>query len=392
VSADPREGAPGAYVDAPDDGARTSRQWRRVAPRLAPPRRSLALARVALVAAACIALLIGVVVSRRGGEVATFEGTSIEGHGAGQTLRLPDGSAVVVSDATLLRVVRWSPMRVDLELERGEATLDVTHVEGRTWVVGAGRYDVRVVGTRFTVRRDADADRVSVDVERGRVEIVERDHGVARSLGAGESWQAAPAAAAPSSRASAAISASAAPTDPPSSAPSADPTGAPSEAPGARAASSPSWEELARARRFKEAYETIGASGFGSAVDAADAERLLRLAEVARASGHLRDAERAFDTLRRAHRSDPRAAMAAFELGRLRLDALGDPGGAAEALADAMALSPGAPFREDAEARRVQALEASGARGACEAARAAYLTRYPRGVHAAVVSARCPTK
>jgi transmembrane sensor len=103
----------------------------------------------------------------------------------------------------------------------------------------------------------------------------------------------------------------------------------------------------------------------------------------------VRDAERALDTLRKRHRGDPRAALAAFELGRLRLDTLGNPAGAAEALTDAITLAPGASFREDAEARRVQALDASHARAACAAARDAYLARYPKGAHAAVVHARC---
>src|SRR5262249_5733343 len=130
---------------------------------------------------------------------------------------------------------------------------------------------------------------------------------------------------------------------------------------------------------------------FSRAVEAAGPEKLFRLAEVARASGHMRDAERAFDTLRKRHRSDGRAALAAFELGRLRLDTLGNPGGAAEALSDAIMLAPGASFREDAEARRVQALAASHATSACAAARDAYLARYPNGAHVAVVRSRCGT-
>jgi hypothetical protein len=116
---------------------------------------------------------------------------------------------------------------------------------------------------------------------------------------------------------------------------------------------------------------------------------LLETANAARLAGHPRDAAQAFDALRSRYRGDPRAGLAAFELGRLRLDSLGDPAGAVEAFADAMALSPGAGFREDAEARRVEALDRMHD-GRCRAARQTYLARYPSGLHAAAVGARCP--
>ena len=117
---------------------------------------------------------------------------------------------------------------------------------------------------------------------------------------------------------------------------------------------------------------------------------LLQTANDARLAGRPREAAAAFDALRRHYRGDPRAGLAAFELGRLRLDALGDPGGAAEALADSIALAPGATFREDAEARLVEALDRAHDGGRCTAARRAYLARFPGGLHAASVAARCP--
>ena len=117
---------------------------------------------------------------------------------------------------------------------------------------------------------------------------------------------------------------------------------------------------------------------------------LLQAANDARLAGHTREAASAFDNLRRHYRNDPRAGLAAFELGRLRLDSLGDPGGAAEAFADSIALAPGATFREDAEARLVEALDRAHDAGRCAAARRGYLARFPNGLHAASVAARCP--
>jgi transmembrane sensor len=112
-------------------------------------------------------------------------------------------------------------------------------------------------------------------------------------------------------------------------------------------------------------------------------------AQRARAEGRSSDAARAFDRLRRGYPRDPRAALSAFELGRLRLDVLGDPQGAEEALRDAMALGPSSPFREDAEARRVEALARMGDAGACGAARTAYLARWPNGTYRRAVELGC---
>jgi transmembrane sensor len=112
-------------------------------------------------------------------------------------------------------------------------------------------------------------------------------------------------------------------------------------------------------------------------------------AQRAQAEGRTVDAARTFDRIRRIYPRDPRAALAAFELGRLRLDTLGDPRGAEEALRDAIALGPGSPFREDAEARRVDALGRMGDAGGCAAARAAYLARWPNGTYRRAVELGC---
>ena len=89
----------------------------------------------------------------------------------------------------------------------------------------------------------------------------------------------------------------------------------------------------------------------------------------------------------REHPRDPRAGLAAFELGRLRMDRLGDMPGAVQALEQAVALAPGAELREDALARLVAASAAAHDHAVCTRARARYLTEYPSGVHHRTVSA-----
>ena len=116
---------------------------------------------------------------------------------------------------------------------------------------------------------------------------------------------------------------------------------------------------------------------------------LLEAAQRAQREGRLREAAADYDRLRRDYRGDARAALAAFELGRIRLGPLADPRGATRAFQDAIALAPGAPFREDADAHLVEAYDALGDAKHCASARAAYLARYPNGLHAAAVSGRC---
>jgi hypothetical protein len=68
---------------------------------------------------------------------------------------------------------------------------------------------------------------------------------------------------------------------------------------------------------------------------------------------------------------------------------LGDLRGAVSAFRRAIALAPGAGFKEDAMARLVDAYAALGERAQCRTARDAYLASYPRGVHATVVAKKC---
>jgi hypothetical protein len=252
-------------------------------------------------------------------------------------MTLGDGSHVRLRDSARVRIEHADAHKVEITLVQGTAEFDVVHVPGRDFVVHAERIDVVDVGTRFVVTRDAASTRV--EVREGRVDL--RDPaGVlpTRTISAGESWSNTITA---SSRAETAVeSASAAASSPPVR----------------KAALTP--------------------------------KELLEAADTARIAGHSREAATLLDEVRRHHRGDVRAALAAFQLGRLRLDALSDPSGAVEAFDDTIALAPNAPFREDAEARRVEALERA-RDPRCHEARETYLTRYPKGLHVVEVKARC---
>jgi len=282
----------------------------------------------------------------------------------GTRVTLADGSSVQLGAATRARLASAQPKAIRIDLDRGVVEIDATHVDGRSFVVGAGAYEVHVVGTHFWVERHP-GDDIVVRVDRGAVEVVSAsgaEGGETRRLAAGERWSAPDGTrpqvslASPATEAASDGSATPAPIRP-------------QEVPPPQVASAAA--NPLPSRRDETARELFD-----------DAQR-------ARADGRADDAARAFDRLRRTFPRDPRSALAAFELGRLRLDVLGDARGAEEALRDAIALGPFSPFREDAEARRVEALGRMGDSSACAAARAAYLARWPNGTYRRAVEVGC---
>jgi len=346
------------FVEPDVDDKRIDRAWATVS---SQPVRSWPVWRTMALAGALAAVAVLVVVMRSRPTANDLAGVVVES-GLSQTVTLPDGSSATLRDHARLRYDRVQSDRVEATLERGEVLFDVRHTPSRAFVVHAGAFDVIDRGTRFVVGVDGDGDGVRVSVETGSVEIA-RSGGSepGRTLSGGESWTSTPSTAA-------------VPTVPPVVAAPSAPESPVTE--GSSTAPSASPADIAPAQPAPPS--------------APGPRELLQEANDARLAGRPRDAATAFDTLRRRYRSDPRAGLAAFELGRLRLDTLGDPGGAAEAFADSIALAPGATFREDAEARLVEALDRAHDGGRCAAARQGYLARFPNGLHAASVAARCP--
>lgn len=333
--------------------------------------------------AAAAALVLVLALSRQGAGPSAVEGGSFSNVSAGPALlKLVDGSELQVAPSGRVDFQALSTESVRLVLSKGWVELDVTHRPAREFVVQAGGVDVVVRGTHFRVELvEGDPQVVKVSVTRGKVDVRERRSGsVAKQLSAGMAWtmgqRDAADVAAPVAP-SAALPSEVAPSPEPAS------PSAPASADGDQ------FGELYKARKLKQAYDSLGDAGFGRALEAAGPKRLLELADAARLSGHPRQAASAFDSLRRRYRSDARAGLASLELGRLRFDTLGDPAGALEAFRDAHALSRSPSVQEDALARQAQALEALGNAAGCRRVRAEYLRRYPSGIHSASIATRC---
>jgi len=195
------------------------------------------------------------------------------------------------------------PERVAIDLSRGRGRFEVEPRPERLFSVHAGDVTVTVIGTVFTVERVA--DRIGVTVSRGKV-LVEWGVG-SRTLGAGESgWfpplvvgQTGAAVAPPAFR----------------SAP------APAAPVGKKAR-----QKLARAERTEQANDAAAEETAKPAPPPAGApetaESLLAAADAARLQGRAQDGAALLRKIVQEHRSDPRAPLAAFTLGRVLLPLL----------------------------------------------------------------------
>lgn len=300
-------------------------------------------------------------------------GAVVESATSEVAVQLEDGSRVELSPRAQLRLVKNEKREVRLELRGGKARFAVAHDRSRPFAVEAGSVQVRVVGTRFELgrRREPLGERMTVTVSDGVVEVRRAGESEVRTLRAGERWSALvlDAAEQPVPVMQAQPSAPA-----PARTPAAEPEITGSE-------TDPDSELEAEA-------EASGRPRGPAARDRA-AARIFERANLARRAGRMRDAADAYAELLARHPGDARAGLSAFELGRIRMDALGDPRGAIDALERAAAAGAAASFHEDALARMVVAYDAEGRREACRKARERYLDRYPSGVHAHALRARC---
>lgn len=373
------------YIVAEATPEELARQWQNVEARLGqrPRRRVWMPLTLALTGAVAIAFWLS---NRASGErMWTTQGTPAQ-------VALADGSRMELRATSQVRLVGRSEGALRLRLDRGSARFEVRRDPRRQFRVSAGSIDVVVTGTIFGVAlADATAEE-RVEVEQGTVEVRRKaDDRLLASLGAGESWSGAqgvqpvsaeppriPSAEDPPSQASPSEGAS------PAAAPSAVPT-----LPGPRQASATRATATSRpdTKRTAPAPAAPSAPALDGRPMPSEPRALLEQANVARRKGDAKEAAALLETLRVRHPKDPRAALATFELGRLRMDALGDLPGAVAAIQQSIALAPTGVFREDAEACLATAYARLRDGPRCERARKTYLRHYPDGTHAAEVTA-----
>jgi TolA-binding protein len=299
-------------------------------------------------------------------------------------VQLSDGSSVELAAQTRLRVLRDQPSGVEVELADGRASFDVTHVDDRSFTVRASTVAVHVIGTKFQVVRvvRAEGTEVQVSVERGIVEVERTDRGDQRRLTVGERWS---------------VWIPAEPRIDPANEEETDTSHddiEEDEIDGARPSLRAAHRRKTRSHAaHRPATRAPAESNKADRIEEEDKDEVVRAmfarANVERRAGMMAEAARSYaEVLARFPSDDSRAAIASFELGRIRMDALNDPRGAIQALNRSLRVRSAAS-REDALARLAICYNTLHDKNACRKARQRYLTEYPGGVHATALAALC---
>jgi transmembrane sensor len=350
--------------------------WLRLDSALRPERRLPRWAPIAgLVGVAAAAAVVFAVWPR-----ASHDGTVLEPGATIATGQTPltgvlqEGSTIQAEAVSTGALEFASASEVRVRLDRGTFRFDVAKKPTRRFSVLAGRVEVRVIGTTFTVRRDTAA---SVRVERGVVEVwVE---GTQRAvLTAGQSWDEAPLAVAPTVPAVEPIVVEAEPVDTVESEPRPTRAVRPARRASPKAAAPSAPEPLPPLP-----------SSITPVTLPDDPSTLFKVALDARRAGRTSEAAQALRQFVARFPDDSRAGLALFELGRLEMDQLRSPSRAIDSLTQAVAKAPSGAFVEDALARITRLHHELKHADACRAAKDSYLKRFPSGVHAATLTGLC---
>lgn len=319
-----------------------------------------------VVAAAAIA---GVVLSLPGADpvviplspVATVEPSEP----AERVVYFADGShATLIQPRTEIRVEASQEDLLELSLGAGEARFEVVPNKGRLFRVRANDLYVEVLGTSFTVHVRAE-DHVDVSVHEGRVAVfagtnryeLGREMKLAFTGGRvvvenrdDETVEVTEPKKTKKKRRRRVKAA-------------------------AKKKEKEAWTVLAEDGKFDDAFKELDRA---STVPRGT-KALMLAADVARLSGHPRDAARYLKIVVDHHASHPRALGAAFTLGRLWQNELKEPRRAAEAYAKARELGPTGSLAEDALAHEAECWSLAGEAALARDRASTYLERYPEG-------------
>lgn len=278
-----------------------------------------------------------------------------EASAAGWTMEIGGSHVALVGDGTDVRALPDEGVHAGLELVSG-----AIEVDGRALRVLVGDQRLVVERARFGLSRTGAGFDLRVD--EGEVRFGER------TIAAGGRLVFDPSVASPT--------------------PAAPTVVAPSEVPPrpraeTKPAAKPRWRALVQARDWAEAYTEMKRADPKTVRASVDA--LMAAADAARFGGHPSEAPEYLSEVIDEHARHAMAPLAAFTLGRVRLEQLGAPADAARAFAKARALDPSGALAADALAREVEAWAKAGQLETARSRARVYLETYPDGRRVAAV-------
>jgi transmembrane sensor len=303
-------------------------------------------------------------------------------------LRFSEGTLVTLEPGARARVTGTNAYGATMLVERGRAHAKVVHLGQTTsWLVHAGPFDVKVIGTEFDVAWDPIREVFDLRVTEGKVVVKGPLLDEGRAVSKSEilrvdmhNKSSEVRVENPDSR-NADVMTAKEEVPPSEDVVQEKPKETAPELPSASSPEKPlvipPWKKLAAAGKHREALEAAEQAGFETILATSPASVLLELADEARFAG---SPTRARQALVRARELGARG-RSAFLLGKLYADVDRAPADAITWFQRYLEESPTGGLAEQALGRIVELEDRLGHRAAARQAAQSYLQRYPGGAH-----------
>jgi len=294
-----------------------------------------------------------------------------------QPFRFDDGSNIALGPRGRGRLVA-DAASVRFDLHGGHASFDVTPGQRRTWTITAGKNEVRVVGTRFSVSYAA-SEAFEVDVERGIVSVRVPERSASIELKAGDHLRGRPGHLEVAHGTAKALSP--APTNA-DRATEPEPQGTTAHAarrvPPGETTANAEWRDRYREGKYAESLALLRASGAANRLDELPASTLTVVADIARLGGDPDLAVRALTVLMRRFPRAPEARDGKFLLGRVHA-LRGDRAAAIAAFESYLEPDGSTQYANEAVGRLMELYSGRGADDRARAMARRYLENAPDG-------------
>jgi TolA-binding protein len=323
-----------------------------------------------------------------------------------------DGSQIAAAAGSRLRIDATHVAGARILVEHGTASVRVAHRTGSNWVFVAGPFDVRVTGTKFTLKWDPEDQALDLTLHEGSVEVQSPLGSSRCQVRAGQRFRASLTAGTmylentPEAGAPAALTTNAGDGHAPDAQPAGHAiqpldrkhaltrthahaskshalsgTDSAEAAANAPAVPADTWPEQVRRGAFQVVVDAAMAQGVGASLASCTAEQARALADAARYTGHFDVARRSLSSLRTRFAGTRQSAAAAFLLGRIH-ESSGSSGEADAYYRTYLKEAPDGEFAADALAGHMRAVAALQGAAAARPIALEYLRRYRAGVHA----------